>query len=310
MRAQQHNHASNRRLYAFVASVEHPRAGGLTKYMCRPRVAASPGKSGRIRPERVIGRAQRVIGCERRATTRPVIQLPERAVRGRCSDRRKQREKERRNSERRKHCMSTSYRDRLYAPIVRSDFQASRKLIVEVKVVFCLTHRHCDSAANLSSTEYPIPRWSYQIIGYPCNGQVQEQEGRTRFGGDERYGAQDPGLRSEPRLTYEGSVKKKGKQQQSGSEGSLYSPRDRAQAVEKRGLDDGRTVVDLYRSTNPDWSLYQPTYDMPDFEWLLLGMSFGILGIDWRWRFAYLMIGLRFWESGERKWAGVWSFLV
>jgi hypothetical protein len=27
--------------------------------------------------------------------------------------------------------------------------------------------------------------------------------------------------------------------------------------------------VDLYRSTNPDWSLYEPIYDILDFEWLL-----------------------------------------
>jgi hypothetical protein len=42
-----------------------------------------------------------------------------------------------------------------------------------------------------------------------------------------------------------------------------------AQAVEQHGMDEGGTVVDLYKSTNPDWSLYEPTYDMPDFEWLL-----------------------------------------
>jgi hypothetical protein len=42
-----------------------------------------------------------------------------------------------------------------------------------------------------------------------------------------------------------------------------------AHAVEERGMDEGGTVVDLYRSTNPDWPLYEPTYDMPDFEWLL-----------------------------------------
>jgi hypothetical protein len=42
-----------------------------------------------------------------------------------------------------------------------------------------------------------------------------------------------------------------------------------AQAVEQHGMDAGGTVVDLHRSTNPDWSLYEPTYDIPDFEWLL-----------------------------------------
>jgi hypothetical protein len=35
MPAQQHNHASGRRLYAFVASVEHPQAGGLSTCVAR-----------------------------------------------------------------------------------------------------------------------------------------------------------------------------------------------------------------------------------------------------------------------------------
>jgi hypothetical protein len=42
-----------------------------------------------------------------------------------------------------------------------------------------------------------------------------------------------------------------------------------AQAIEHHGMDAAGTVVDLYRSTNPDWSLYEPTYDIPEFEWLL-----------------------------------------
>jgi hypothetical protein len=39
-----------------------------------------------------------------------------------------------------------------------------------------------------------------------------------------------------------------------------------AREVEERGFDEEGTVVDVYRSTNPDWTLYEPTYEIPDFE--------------------------------------------
>jgi hypothetical protein len=50
MRAQQHNHVSNNRLYAYVASVEHPRAGGLTTCVARglQRAREKPAGLGEI----------------------------------------------------------------------------------------------------------------------------------------------------------------------------------------------------------------------------------------------------------------------
>jgi hypothetical protein len=42
-----------------------------------------------------------------------------------------------------------------------------------------------------------------------------------------------------------------------------------AREVEERGFNEEGTVIDVYRSTNPDWTLYEPTYELPDFEWLL-----------------------------------------
>jgi hypothetical protein len=50
MRAQQHNHVSNNRLYAFVASAEHPRAGGLTRCVARglQRARENPAGLGEI----------------------------------------------------------------------------------------------------------------------------------------------------------------------------------------------------------------------------------------------------------------------
>jgi hypothetical protein len=44
--------------------------------------------------------------------------------------------------------------------------KASRKLIAEVNIVFSLTlcHRHHHFSAHLLCTEYPTPRWRYQIL--------------------------------------------------------------------------------------------------------------------------------------------------